>query len=249
MKKPLILSVFLLVFLGSVLAQQPKILEVEDNFGNTYEFNPEEGIAQARYGEEFVVEDDAQITLCASEVRKEEDENVKFSFSSNLDVQHPQSVDDNCFTWDISRSDYKDSWWLDVQVSNQDDISYADYGDIDHIARLTFSELVLPEDDSSSQTTKTYDNMMISRSEYENLQEEAESPNLEEYQTIVNEQEYQNLRDEVENKTQRIAKLENTISDLRSKTSELESTVQTLNETQKDTQESENGSILGFLGF
>jgi uncharacterized protein YoxC len=249
---------FLLASVG--VAAQPKILEVEDNFGNTYEFDPEEGIAQASFSNEFVVKDGAHITLCATKTSIAEGDEVKFSYSSNIySVSHPRDVDDNCFTWNISRSDYKDSWWLDIQISNKDDVSYADYKDIDHIARLNVQNLVLPEDADTTQ--QTYETVKIGKERYKELQEAQEQFSDVQKQNKELQNQTQELQEQIEQKNQRIKELEDKVTSLQQTITDLQQRIATLNQSftnqqaQHDSEEKngsgeteDNNSVFSFLG-
>jgi hypothetical protein len=129
---------------------QPKIREVEDNFGHTFEFSGDTGDA-VRVDDEIIVSDDTVVELCVTDVAKQKEDDVVYSYwFGNTLSEHPdnvEKVEDNCNSWDMRRTDYQSDWGFKIWVSNGDEIYYQnDASESDYRAGVYYTNLTLEEE-------------------------------------------------------------------------------------------------------
>lgn len=133
--------------LGDPSPSQPKIREVQDNFGNTFRFS-RDAVDSAQVDDEIVVSDDTVVELCVTEVAKQEEDDLVYSYwFGNTLSEHPdnvEKVEDNCNSWDMERSDYQSDWGFKVWISNGDEIGYQNEG-TDYRAGVYYTNLTLEE--------------------------------------------------------------------------------------------------------
>lgn len=114
--------------LGDPSPSQPKIREVTDNMGHTFNFS-DDSWAQVRVDDEIIVSDDTVVELCVTEVAAESDDEISYSYTFLEDRDHPDNpeeteLSDNCWEWNMRRNDYQSQWGYRIWVSNDDDIYY-----------------------------------------------------------------------------------------------------------------------------
>lgn len=131
---------------------QPKIREVQDNFGHTFSFR-RESVDSVRVDDEIVVSDDTVIELCVTEVAKQEGDTITYSYDFLGDAAHPDNpesattrIENNCWSWDMRRTDYKSDWGFRIWVRNEDEIYYQnDSVESDFSANVYYTNLTLAE--------------------------------------------------------------------------------------------------------
>jgi hypothetical protein len=256
MRKVGFLIILITCFIGLSTAAQPKILEVTDNFGNSYDVSgAENGVTSVSVEEELVVSDDTEVTLCVSEVSAEDKDSLVYDFEAlqtdgNNDAE---ATTDNCNTWNLEESDYTSQIGFRIRLGNQDDVEYSFYNR-DYVVDYKFTNPVLPGEAEESDKF-TYETVEISQSEYDKLknqQNKDSEPDVPEGQRLVDENEWEELQErptsdkveqleeEKQQKNEEISSLEETIAELRNQVSELESAVERLNKT-KNAEKSETG--------
>jgi hypothetical protein len=135
------------MILGDPSPSQPKIREVTDNFGHTFSFS-RDASDSVRVDDEVVVSDDTAVELCVTDVAKQEEDDVVYSYwFGNTLSEHPdnvEKVEDNCNSWDMQRSDYQSDWGFKIWISNGDEIGYQNEG-TDYRAGVYYTNLTLEE--------------------------------------------------------------------------------------------------------
>jgi hypothetical protein len=129
--------------------KQPKIREVQDNFGNTFRFDGDSSDS-IQVDDEIVVSDETEIELCVTDIEKYEDDDVSFSYwFGNSQAEHPDNtagdarLEENCHWWDMQRDDYSSHWGFSIWIRNGDEIYYqndsveSDYRVVIHYNNLT----------------------------------------------------------------------------------------------------------------
>jgi len=109
---------------------QPKIREVEDNFGNTFSFD-RDASDSVQVDEEIVVSDATEVELCVTEVANETNNEVSYSYwFGSSQSAHPDNtagdarIEENCWSWDMQRDDYSSDWVFSIWIRNDDEIYY-----------------------------------------------------------------------------------------------------------------------------
>jgi hypothetical protein len=109
---------------------QPKIREVQDNFGHTFEFSGDTGGA-VRVDDEIVVSDETAVELCVTDVAKQDDNSITYSYDFLDDASHPDNperattrIEENCWRWAMRRTDYQSRWGFRIWIRNEDEIYY-----------------------------------------------------------------------------------------------------------------------------
>jgi hypothetical protein len=129
---------------------QPKIWEVQDNFGNTLTFE-HDGSEQVHVEEEIVVNDETEIQVCVTDIAKKLDDEIEYHFRfGNTVTSHPDNerewTRDNCHVWNMSHEDYTSNWSIGIHIRNGDRTYYqnpgfeSDYRTIIHYKNLTLAE-------------------------------------------------------------------------------------------------------------
>lgn len=133
--------------LGDATPSQPKIREVQDNFGNTFRFSRDER-DDVSVDEEIVVSDDTVVDLCVTEVAKQPEDDLVYTYwFGNTLSEHPDNADEieaNCNAWDMQRSDYQSDWGFTIWISNGDEIGYQNDG-TDYRVDVRYTNLTLEE--------------------------------------------------------------------------------------------------------
>ena len=261
-----IISIFILTG-GFVQAAQPKILEVTDNFGNTFNFNEEKYSDFKNIKEEVIVTEDTSITLCVSELKASESDKITYEFE--MEGGHPDDVSfreggttENCNTWELKTEDYSEYWSFVVRMRNQDDVYYGGSKERgDYWAEVKYENLVpesndrqIIEYDTIKISKSEYEDLkdsapdeaevVIEKSEYEDLQESKEETNVPEGKKLVDEEEWTNLNQKIEEKNNRIEELEKSLK-------EFNDTINQLKEDQKSeerkgsSEEGQKGEVSG----
>lgn len=248
--KRLALASSLLLFIGFSTAAQPKIVEVTDNFGNSYDVSgAENGVTSVNVEEELVVSDDTEVTLCVSQVSAENKNDLVYDFEAlqTDETDDAEATTDNCNTWNLEESDYTSQISFRIRVGNEDDVEYSFYNR-DYVVDYKFTNPVLPGETGEAETF-TYETVEISQSEYEELQNqqnEGSEPSIPEGQVMVDEDEWEELQerpisadveqleDEIQQKNEKISSLQSDITELQNTVSELNSTIERLNTTEND---------------
>jgi hypothetical protein len=136
---------------------QPKIREVQDNFGNTFTFD-DDSSASVQVDDEIVVSDETEIELCVTDVDKHEDDDVMFSYwFGNSRAEHPNNtagdarLEENCRRWDMKRDDYSSHWGFSIWIRNEDEIYYQnDSVESDYRVVIHYNNLKLDDDSTES---------------------------------------------------------------------------------------------------
>jgi hypothetical protein len=107
---------------------QPKIREVQDNFGHTFEVTNEHD-EQFTVEEEIVVDNDTTVELCVTEINKQSEDEISYDYwFGHTRSEHPDSpegwVSDDCWIWDMNKDYYSSSWTFQMWIRNQDNIYY-----------------------------------------------------------------------------------------------------------------------------
>jgi len=129
---------------------QPKIREVTDNFGHTFTFSRDTSDS-VRVDDEVVVSDDTAVELCVTEVAKQSDDDVTYSYDFLDDASHPDNpdratdrIENNCWSWDMRRADYQADWGFRIWVRNEDEIYYHNNSvESDYVADVYYTNLTL----------------------------------------------------------------------------------------------------------
>lgn len=133
--------------LGNRSPSQPKIREVKDNFGNSFKFN-RDASDSVEVNDEIVVSDDTKIELCVTEVAKQEEDDLVYTYwFGNSLSDHPDNADEieeNCRSWNMKRSDYESNWDFSIWISNEDEIGYQN-DDTDYRVDVYYTNLTLEE--------------------------------------------------------------------------------------------------------
>jgi hypothetical protein len=135
-----------------VSPSQPKIAEVQDNFGHTFTFS-RDSADSVHVDDEIVASDDTSIELCVTEVAKQEEDNVTYSYEFLDDASHPDNperatdrIEKNCWSWDMRRNDYKSRWGFRIWIRNEDDIYYQNNSvESDYSVDVYYTNLTLEE--------------------------------------------------------------------------------------------------------
>jgi hypothetical protein len=131
-----------------VSPSQPKIAEVQDNFGHTFTFS-RDASDSVRVDDEVVVSDETVVKLCVTDVAAESDDEISYSYTFLGDRDHPDNPEetklgDNCWEWDMRRNDYQSQWGYRIWVSNDDDIYYHNNSnETDYSADIYYTNLRL----------------------------------------------------------------------------------------------------------
>jgi hypothetical protein len=107
---------------------QPKIREVQDNFGHTFEVTNDHD-EQFTVEEEIVVDNDTTVELCVTEINKQSEDEISYDYwFGHTRSEHPDSpegwVSDDCWIWDMNKDYYSSSWTFQMWIRNQDNIYY-----------------------------------------------------------------------------------------------------------------------------
>lgn len=135
---------------------QPKIREVTDNMGHTFTFSDADyagsPVSSVRVDDEVEVSDGMDIELCVTEVAKRTNDEVTYSFRfGNSRSEHPDNpeatrIEDNCWSWEMQRSDYQSDWGFRIWVRNQDEIYYQNSSvESDYRVDVYYTNLTLDE--------------------------------------------------------------------------------------------------------
>lgn len=135
-----------------VSPSQPKIAEVEDNFGHTFTFSRDTSDS-VRVDDEIVVSDDTVVELCVTEVAKQDDDNITYSYEFLDDASHPDNperatdrIEGNCWSWDMRRNDYQSRWGFRIWIRNEDEIYYQNNSvESDYRVDVYYTNLTLEE--------------------------------------------------------------------------------------------------------
>lgn len=213
--------IFILVGVGS--AAQPKIVAVEDNFDNQFNYTDYldgSGIEISTHSK-ILVKDNMTVNLCINEVKAQNPESLNIKWDAIRPRESDiQTIDDQgkCATWIVDKEDYQSRWTFRAFVDNGDDIQPA--GDTDFMAGISYRNLSLDNEQDNSER-HTYNTVQISQKEYRGLQKS------------------------VEDKKERIRELESRIN-------VLEAHIRELNQTEDDSNpenKTQSGDQSGFIPF
>lgn len=135
---------------------QPKIREITDNMGHTFTISdddyPGEPVSAVRVDDEVVVKGGLQVELCVTEVAAQSDNEITYSYrfgntrSEHADNPEEDRIDDNCWRWEMQRSDYQSEWGFRIWIRNEDDIYYQnDSVESDYRVDIYYTNLSLEE--------------------------------------------------------------------------------------------------------
>lgn len=186
-----VLFLILVLFVGLTTSEpvEPRILEYEDNFNNTYDLS--EGVQSDQilvFGEEEILE------LCVSRIEHSENANLTFGLGVN------PNNDDPCFEFELTPENYSDSFNAGLNV-------------VDHslphepmdMRSIRYSNTELATNNSfDRQLTTDYDHVLIEREKYESVQHENEELR----------DRNEDLESQLDSKNSTIESLENEIEDL-----------------------------------
>lgn len=237
-------SIFVLVFLMSLsygMAYSPaQIIEVTDNFGNTYDvesnFGHDGTFARITNDEqEVIVSDETEITFCVTEVEHEEDRELEYYFN-HWSFNDTGWQSDNCATFDgYTEEDWDaNEWSFEIYMRDDSDNTArnADVeGGYDFQFQPRYSNLVLPGESNTELDTTVYDTIRVSKSEYENLQKDSEELESKESEINSLEDELNQKESTIDEKDSKIEELNQEVNEKESKISEMNSTIEELNTT------------------
>lgn len=219
-----VFSAAIILSLSTATASQPKIVTMEDNFGEEYNFTKlfDMGGYYLQYEDEVVVSDDTTISLCVTEVRSENPKNLTYEWNTPMFDGWKQG--EKCSTWNISREDYERYWSFFVRIDNGDEIR--------------------PNGEADFRAGVRYDNLTLRDSErdLENF----------EYDTVtVSEDKYRDMQNEIERKDERINNLESRITSLEQTIEGLNNTIGKNDQKNKSSRNTnkKKESDQGFFGF
>lgn len=223
-RRNMILVALILIFSSYVSAAQPKIIEVTDSFGNTFDTSgSDNGWNIVTVDEELVLKDKTEITLCISESKAESKENITYDFEALKSAQEydKTSTTDNCNTWELSKKDYTSQIGFRLRVGNGDEIEYS-HGNRDYMVDVKYTNPVLRGETSESQNF-IYDTVEISQSRLEKLKKQADSGakvSVPEGQKLVDKDRWKELQEG--SSSSDVSDLEDTIQQKNNKISELQ---------------------------
>ena len=178
-------AVLAVSFTAAASASQPKILEVTDNFGNTFTINSsqqdgnydlQEGgyvswrdaYAVANVQEEVIVSNNTNITLCVNKLKAADKDKVDYKFEMFGGDQKNWTTD-NCDTWNLDKTDYSSRWAFEIKANNSDSIEYG--GESDFIFQVEYHNLNLQ--DNAEVEVHNYSTVKLSRTAYNELKEDS----------------------------------------------------------------------------
>lgn len=215
----LLVAALLVFFSTGAVAVQPKIVEVQDNFGNVMDFTDavERGAtgAQPNLDQQIVVTDETEITLCVTEIQKGEDSTIYYFYDAGQPVQYGNSnfKRDNCNTWTLTKDQYRDHWSFTIYADNRDDYQ-VNNGNHDFRVVVHYDNLTL-EGRAGNTTIYTYETVKVSKNRFDELKHKADQyddlqKRLEQLQATIQEQlsTIQELRAEIDRLQNRINELE-----------------------------------------
>jgi hypothetical protein len=228
----------MLVLAGTVSASQPKVTEFTTSLGETYTFEEFDGSRKSEdWGivtteKEVVARDDTEISICITEVEKEEGDTIKFRKLDLMGDDDGPWNTDNCKTWEKDESDYQNEWRFDVRIRNQDDINFSG-GSYDYQVTLNVPNLVRPGETGAVETYQ-YDAVELSRTEYERLQnqssqrEEDEGGEVTSGSNASKSLSREELQETINKKDERIGELEEQVQTLQDRIDNLERQIKEL---------------------
>lgn len=231
--------VSLIFFVGITTAAQPRILEIEDNLGNTYDFSEYQdttNIGGLTPGETISVTDQTAISLCVTKVKAENPDDLSYDWRAvrpRVESTRGENEQSNkCATWILDREDYRSYWTFRVDINNGDEIQ--PNGDSDYMGGVRYENLELADSEEAT-NTEEFQKVLVEKETWEERKQRVEKNS--------------ELRGEIEEKNETINELQNTISQLENKINELESTVNELNQGESDQgSEADNSEEKGFIG-
>jgi hypothetical protein len=237
--KAILVLIMFLFLAGTASALQPKIVGVTDNLGNEWEVevSDSDDTASVSSSKEIVVTDETEITLCITDVRKAEGDEVELfheTWSGPDKDDSSWSSSNNCNTWDMKEEHYQKDWLFMLYVRNQDSNYYHGSREADFRFQVDYENLKLP-DETSSTTTESFDTTQISTSELEELRDsnEQKTQKIEELEDKLDskEQKISEEQSQMEEKNSRISILENKVESLQQTIGEKNSTISNLRDT------------------
>ena len=234
-----IVTLVFLAFLSSGVAYSPaQIIEVTDNFGNTYdvESNFGHGGTFARITndeQEVIVSDETEITFCVTEVEHEEGRDIEYYFK-HWSFDNTGWQTDNCATFDgYTEEDWDaNEWGFEIYIRDDSENTARDAdveGGYDFQFQPRYSNLVLPGDSNTETDTTIYDTIRVSKSEYESLQEDSEELESEQSEVDILEDDLTQKESTIDEKDSEIEELNQEVNEKESKISEMNSTIEELN--------------------
>lgn len=225
----------------SLAYSPPQIIEVRDNFGNTFDVGPpfshDGTFARILNSEqEIIVSEDTEINFCVTEVRHEEDKNLEYKFKhSGFTSWNWQ--DDNCYTFEnYTEDDWEGNNWM-FEISLRDDSEIMAVGDYptghDFQFQPRYSNLLLPSESERDIKTTLSDTVNIPREEYEDLKNRS------------NELDY--LKTELDQKESTISELESDLDEKQSAIEEKESRIEELEQKVRNLETGFTDWVLSFF--
>lgn len=107
---------------------QPKIREVQDNFGHIFNVTADHD-QQFTVEDEIIVNDDTSVELCVTNISKKENDKIRFDYwFGHMRSDHPDSPegwnDSSCWNWDMNCDYYSSDWVFQIWIRNEDNIYY-----------------------------------------------------------------------------------------------------------------------------
>jgi len=239
MKKFCSILILSVCFVGTSVAAQPKILEIEDNLGNTYDFSEYQdttNIGGLSPGETISVTDQTTISLCVTKVKAENPDDLSYDWRAvrpRVESTRGENEQSNkCATWILDREDYQSYWTFRVDIDNGDEIQ--PNGDSDYMGGVRYDNLELADSEEAT-NTEEFQKVLVEKETWEERKQRVEQNS--------------ELQGEIEEKNETIDELQNTISQLENRIDALQSTVNELNKSKSDqTSEEGNSGDVGLIG-
>jgi uncharacterized protein (DUF3084 family) len=168
--------VVVILFLGLTSAYSPpKIVEITDSFGNTYQFEPGEEetyVSSFNDREEVVLTNETEITLCVTEYKAEDGREVKFSMTYPTGGSPGSWSEDNCKSFSLDENDYGTNLPFYIWIKDDSDIEYHCCG-ADFYAQIRYTNIALESDKDLE--TYSFDQITINKGEYEDMNTKIEN--------------------------------------------------------------------------
>ena len=253
MKQSMLLAMLFLIIASGSAYSPAQIVEVTDNFGNTYDVDSNFGhdgtFARIVNDEqEVIVSDDTEITFCVTEVEHEEGRNLEYYFSHWGSQVDTGWKNDNCATFDgYTQEDWSgNTWSFEIYVRDDSEITARDSdveGGYDFQFQPRFSNLVLPSNSGKETVTTSYDTIKVSKSSYESFKQDSEELSELENKFVSKNKTIEELRGNLDQKESTIQELNEQVENKNSKINEMNSTITALRSKLEDM----NGGFLNFL--
>lgn len=254
MRKLIFFAAFISAVGLSTAYSPAQIVEVTDNFGNTFDVDSNYGhdgtfARIVNEEQEVIVSEDTEITFCVTEVAHEEGRDLEFYFSHWGPQKSTGWQDDNCATFSgYTEEDWSGNTWR-FEIYARDDSGNSARnaeleGGYDFQFQPRYSNLVLPSSSEKETVTSSYDTIEVSKPKYEEFKQDSEQlteveENLESKNETIEElrenldqrnSEINELNEEVNEKDSTIQDLNNQVNEMNSTINELKNRIEEIND-------------------